>query len=404
MNWKRIWICATVLLLTAAAGTAVELSAKERLGKLIFEDSDLSTPPGQACANCHEAEAGFADDEFDRAVSQGIIPVRFGNRNAPSAAYASFIPDFHFAGDEFKGGQFWDGRAENLVEQAKLPFLNPLEMNNPDKKTVIQKIRKSEYADLFKKVYGKGALINVETAYDNMADAIATFEGSAELNKFTSKFDKDQLEEEELEGKKLFIEHCNRCHEMQEGEPVLFTDFDFENIGAPSNLGMKGDSPDLKFYYPFYYPPLVPEFNPDGLKFVDKGLGGFLENHDIPEWKAMADDNMGKFKVPTLRNIANSPPYMHNGVFTSLEQVVHFYNTRDVLGDCAEKRKPKPGVNCWPLSEVPENVDDEGVEGHPLGNLGLSDDQEEDIVAFMETLTDDEHDEDDKKDDKEHHR
>ncbi|MCG7849186.1 MAG: c-type cytochrome, partial [ANME-2 cluster archaeon] len=325
----------------------------------------------QSCASCHEPEFGFADPDSSRAVSQGAIPERFGNRNSPTAAYAAYSPDFEKVGGEYIGGQFWDGRAANLVEQAKGPFLNPLEMNNPSKLVVIQKIRNSDYAKIFEEEYGPDAFEDVETAYNNAAEAIAAYENSPEVNRFDSKYDKFlagnvKLTSQERKGLKLFNDpkkgNCAACHPSTPGlyaEKPLFTDFTYDNLGVPSNLGMIGDSPELMDWYPFYYPPIAPNFNPDGLDFVDYGLGAIVKENG----------EMGKIKVPTLRNVAITQPYMHNGVFTSLKEVVHFYNTRD--------------VEEWPAPEVDMNVNTD-----ELGDLGLTDEEVQAIVAFMETLTD----------------
>jgi len=334
---------------------ALALTPQEQLGKLIYFDDNLSDPAGQACASCHHPDAGFADPDRNLPVSEGVIPGRFGNRNSPSAAYAVFFPEFSYT-TEAIGGQFWDGRAANLTEQAKGPFLNPVEMNNPDKAAVINKIKAAPYASLFEEVYGPGALDDVETAYHQMAGAIAAFEGTDELNRFTSKFDYVQaglasLTQQERRGQMLFNgrANCSACHIAGMmgmggmgggGGPVLFTDFRYHNLGLPRNQE-----------YPFTL------FDPE---VVDLGLGGVLN---------IAGEN-GKFKTPHLRNIALTPPYMHNGVLETLKDVVHFYNTRDI-----------PGL--WPAPEVPENVNTT-----LLGNLGLSDADENDIVAFMLTLTD----------------
>jgi cytochrome c peroxidase len=339
------------------------LAPEERLGKLLYFDTNLSTPPGQSCSSCHTPEAGFTDPDFESPVSQGVLPQsRFGNRNSPTAAYAAFSPDFHYDEEEglYIGGQFWDGRAANLVEQAKGPFLNILEMNNPDKQTVIISIRHAEYADLFKEVYGERALDDVEAAYDLVAQAIATFEATDEVNSFSSKFDcflagNAILSEQELLGLELFNAedkgNCAACHPSEPGpysDHPLFTDFSYDNLGVPRN-------PDNPFYS------LPAAFNPDGEDFIDLGLGGVLGE----------EEELGKMKVPTLRNIAITTPYMHNGVFTTLHEVVNFYNTRDL-----------PGAG-WDPPEVSENVNTD-----ELGNLGLTTEEVDAIVAFMETLTD----------------
>jgi len=373
----RICMNAAIILFVATIGIASAngLTQQEELGKLLFFDTELSVPQGQSCASCHDPDFGFADPDSSRGVSMGAIHVRFGDRNSPTAAYAAYSPEFHYDVDEgmYVGGQFWDGRAANLAEQAKGPFLNLLEMNNPSKQAVIQNIRNSDYADIFEDVYSEGALDDVEMAYDQVADAIAAFEMTDEVNRFSSKYDQYlagevSLTKEEMRGLRLFNNqnkgNCAACHPSTPGpyaDEPLFTDFTYDNLGAPSNLGMLGDSPELMDYYPFYYQPLAPNFNPAGLDFVDYGLGGIVGEQD----------EMGKVKVPTLRNVAVTPPYMHNGAFTSLKDVVHFYNTRDV-----------PGAN-WPAPEVDMNINTD-----ELGDLELTDSQEDAIVAFMETLTD----------------
>jgi len=338
---------------------------KEQLGGTIFADTNLSEPVGQSCASCHDAVSGFADPDSDNTnpVSEGAVTGRFGNRNAPTAAYAALTPTFgtNTAG-EFIGGQFIDGRAATLVEQAKVPFLNPLEMANPDKASVISKVRNSSYATLFEQVYGTGSLNNTNVAYDQMADALAAFQSTNAFSPFTSKFDfflagQAQLTTQEMRGFNLFDGkgQCFACHEF--GSQRLFTNHTYSNIGVPKNLNN-----------PFYTMPL--QFNPDGATFVDLGLGA------NPAVLSVLEN--GKFRIPTLRNVALTAPYMHNGVFQTLNQVVDFYNTRDVLPTC-----PTNTPNCWPLPEVADNMDTQ-----LMGNLGLTQGEVNDIVAFLNTLTD----------------
>jgi len=336
------------------------LTPKQILGKKLFFDKNLSTPPGQACADCHSPDSGFGNPDANLPVSRGVHRDRFGNRNDLPAAYAAYSPKFHYDPNEqmYVGGQFWDGRAVDLIEQAKGPFLNPLEMANPDEKTVIEKVRKSDYSDLFLEVFGDSAFKDANEAYNMVAKAIAEYETSAELNPFSSKYDlylagKVTLNEQEQRGLKLFDDekkgNCAACHPSQPGAdrvPPLFTDFTYDNLGIPKN-------PENPFYY------LPAKFNPDGAKFVDLGLGAEVGK---PE-------EIGKFKVPSLRNISRSSPYLHNGIFKTLRQVVVFYNTRD--------------VGPWPPPEVPVNVNRE-----ELGDLKLTEQEIDDIVAFLLTLTD----------------
>lgn len=381
-----------------------KLSEKELLGKKMFFDENLSVPTGQSCATCHGQKAGWSgpDSEINRkwAVYPGALHTRFGNRKPPTAAYAGNSPVLHRDKEgTFVGGMFWDGRAtgweinDTLAEQAMGPFLNPLEQNMPDKKSIIEKIRLSDYANLFEKVWGKGALSGTkkDKLYIFIAQSIAAYERSDEVNPFSSKFDRfwyrtrskglnvdsiDEtnlkifsrlgLNEEELRGLMLFNTKgkCSECHVLtsENDKPPLFTDFTYDNLGVPKN-------PDNPFYT------LDKQWNPEGKSWIDKGLGGFLEG--IKKYRQFARENFGKHKVPTLRNVDRRPSknfvkvFMHNGFFKTLKDVVHFYNTRDT------------DEASWPAPEVKDNVNTE-----ELGDLGLSADEEEAIVVFMKTLTD----------------
>jgi cytochrome c peroxidase len=335
-------------------------SIKERLGKLLFFEKSLSTPPGQSCSSCHAPEVAFADPETELPVSKGARPGIYGNRNDMTITYAAFVPPLHRNKEEgiWVGGLFWDGRANSLAEQAQGPPLNPLEMANPDTLTIAGKLRVLGYAGLFTEAYGANALRNPGIAFINMADAIEAYEKTSEVNPFSSKYDywlrgETELSKQELRGLKLFEAedkgNCAACHPSsasEDGSSPLFTDFTYDNLGVPRN-------PENPFYS------LPPELNPDGFAFVDFGLG-----------KTVNDPAQnGKFRVPTLRNVAVTPPYLHNGIFKTLFSVVAFYNTRDVAQ--------------WPAPEVAENVNKE-----ELGELGLTNQELEDIVAFLRTLTD----------------
>jgi cytochrome c peroxidase len=359
----------------AISPTYASPSSKEILGGLLFFDTSLSEPAGQSCASCHSPSFAFTDPDYFYPTSQGVDPKNFGNRNTPSASYAAFSPPFHFdnAKGIYMGGQFWDGRAATLEEQAKGPFLNPVEMANTSKQQVVGKVQTSIYSPLFKKVFGKSVFSNTDLAYDKIAEAIAAFERTPVLNRFSSKYDaylkgKAKLSAQELRGLALFEDpakgNCAICHTSRPdatNRKPLFTDFSYDNLGVPRN-------PDN----PFYNMP----YNTAGKNFVDQGLGGAL---------GAASEN-GKQKVPTLRNIAITAPYMHNGYFKTLRGVVDFYNTRDVKPPCSDPFTAEHQAitqGCWPAAEVVDTVNHS-----ELGNLGLSSQEVDDIVAFMLTLTD----------------
>lgn len=346
--------------LNVEGGSLAGLSSKARLGALIYRDTNLSTPPGQACASCHAENAGFVDPDTGFATSEGAIPGRFGNRNSPTASYAAFVPPLSYDAEEglFFGGLFWDGRVDSLAEQAGKPFLNPLEMNNASEASVVEKLRNASYAGLFRGVFGRRAFEDVERAYASMTEAIAEFERSKAFLPFSSKYDaylagKARLTPKEAWGLRLFEDpgkgNCAACHPSavsEDGAPPMFTDFTYDNIGIPKNPAN-----------PFYTLPR--DLNPAGSDVIDRGLG-----------TTVGDANEdGKFRVSTLRNIAVTGPWGHNGYFTTLRSIVHFYNTRDVAD--------------WPAPEVATTVN-----ADELGNLGLTEAEEEALVAFLGTLTD----------------
>ena len=359
---SRVRVCALVLVaaLLPAAIAVAQLTPLEQLGKNLYFDSNLSNPNQMSCASCHLPTAGFADPDLALPTSLGVIDSRYGNRNSPSSAYAAFTPPFQYdaAAMVYFGGQFWDGRAATLEDQAKGPFLNPLEMANPNQTSVVTDVIRSSYGDLFRQLIGKNnsaIMADVAGTYDFIAGAIATYERSAELNRFNSKYDgymagKVELTAAELRGLALFEgrANCSLCHTARpaaDGTPPLLTEWEYHNLGVPRNPANL-----------FYTVPLT--FNPDGAAYIDYGLGGRLGEAD----------QMGKFKTMTLRNIGVTAPYMHNGAFQTLTQVVDFMNSRDLGG--------------WPAPEVPLNV------STVIGNLGLGATDVQDVVAFLNTLTD----------------
>lgn len=399
---RTILLVIPVLLFVLGAVTANGLTDREELGKKIFFDTNLSIFNNQSCAACHALESGWTGPipviNAGGAVYEGSISGRFGNRKPPSAAYATPSPILHYELDEalFIGGNFWDGRAtgETLgnpaAEQALGPFLNPLEQALNSPADVINSICASAYSSLFMDVCSPDACnpANTSAAYDCVGLSVAAFEASPEVNQFSSKYDAFlkglvALTKEEKQGLNLFKSKgkCANCHILDpgpNGEPPLITDFTYDNLGVPRN-------PANPFYNEL-------AFNPLGFAWIDLGLGGFLESRT--DYQQYATANNGKLKVPTLRNVDKWDPilgpqikaYAHNGYFKTLKQIVHFYNTRDAKPPCLSAFTPVEDAmaqGCWPAPEVPVNVNTK-----ELGNLHLTDAQEDAIVAFLKTLSD----------------
>ena len=283
----------------AQPATGQHMTPAQELGRQIFFDGSLSEPAGQSCASCHAPQAAFASP--GGAILEGTVTGRFGNRTPPTIAYAA---DF------------------------KMAFAEPLDCKTNGVQRILQ--------------------------------ALSAYEGGPEVNPFSSKYDgalagKVQLTAQEVRGYQLFQGEakCEKCHPSSpgpRGEPPLFTDFGYDNIGAPKNPKN-----------PFYAQPK--DFNPDGAAYIDGGLGAFLKK----------PAEYGKFRSPSLRNITvneETRAYMHNGSLIGLKEVLAFYNKRD-----AEPGRWAPEVAAT------VNKDD-------LGDLKLSDQDIEDLLAFLRTLTD----------------
>lgn len=410
MNDKRILMVASLLgicmlllfAITAATNATAEsnLTPVEELGKLIFFDETLSINENQSCAACHKPDAGWVGPDSainaGGSVYEGSIAGRFGDRKPPSAAYATQSPILHYVIEKkeplFIGGNFWDGRATGellgnpAADQALGPFLNPVEQALEEPADVVNKVCEGLYADQFTEIWGEEACDpdNVEMAYGYIGLSIAAYEASPEVNAFTSKYDytfqgRAKLTKEEQRGYALFRGkgQCHACH-TSNGQEALFTDYTYDNLGVPRNSEN-------------------PVYQERGYEWIDEGLGAFLATR--PDYAQFAEDNVGKHKVPTLRNVGlgscEADPYDpdcivkaygHNGYFKSLYGIVHFYNTRDILPTCPDPftlEADALAMNCWPEPEVMTNVNTD-----ELGDLGLTLEEEQALVAFLLTLSD----------------
>jgi cytochrome c peroxidase len=418
------------------------------LGRALFGDVNLSNPPGQSCATCHGVYAGFkfplSKINSQSGIAPGAVKGRFGNRIPPTLNYAAFLPagppQFSGIVEAFAGGLFWDGRATGLADQATHPFQDPNEMNDllhnvGDPALVVQKLKGDGNAWMFRQVYGYNVFSQDTTAvFGLIAQSIAAYESSPEISPFSSKYDqfihgKAKLSQSEWNGLRLVTgsttgrpggpsyyknANCADCHGIPTvaGEGVdLWTNSCFDNIGVPKNPANP--------YYNQTNPNTDPVgFNPLGSAYVDLGLGGtfYPFQYNLPPGNLGPGSNgqgdflgiNGDFKAPTLRNVDKRPSsgfvkrYTHNGFFTDLKTIVHFYNTRNLTnypGEVIDFTTANPyanlkGTPLWPPPEYPNPTTLQNASGAPnsssaqVGNLGLTDAEENDIVAFLKTLTD----------------
>lgn len=455
----------------AASSTPLPLTDLEKLGKELFFDKTLSNPAGYSCATCHLPAAGFTGPSsainLVSGPQPGVVLGRYGHRKPQAVPYSTFSPPgpFFYASIEvWMGGNFWDGRALDNAAQARMPFIDPDEMANLPtgpypphtggfSALLTTKLPARPYAMLFRSVYGANVFGSATPAdlYTDVVKAIAAYEATAEVNPFSSKFDYSvhgvpgapeipdpgpaalpttvsyTFTAAEERGRVLFFSdaQCFQCHSSATLQPVLdvtgnrdsFTMYCYANVGVPKN-------PHNPFYRETSSASNPHGYNPAGAAFIDYGLGGnpnpsptlgtpndgtlFMNQApgDIPDFR-------GLFKAPSVRNVDKRPSpgfvkaYMHNGVFKSLEQVVHFYNKRNIAVDRFGREvafdlrvgPPKGYTRLFPPPEVMDNVqnasgvtpaeagDDVDNNGQ-VGHLGLSARQEADLVAFLKTLTD----------------
>ena len=385
---------ALALLLTACGGgngaESIKFDTKEKLGESLFFDKNLSLTRNTSCATCHDPDNGFADARFRAdgvdqsifihgALSVGDDGSALGGRNAPTAAYAMFSPKFNTT--EIKGGQFHDGRAATLKDQAMGPPLDGAEMMMPDKTSVVERILKNpDYVVAFKRLYGETIFDDINATYAAMGEAIGKFEKTDLFAPFDSKYDRYVACKEEggrtskcLEdgnwsideqlGMDLFFSeantNCATCHMLQSQSEVAnetFSNYEYHNIGTPKNLLAIQAKADL------------------GLGEVNATEHGVYGAY--PDINASKD---GAIKVPTLRNVAITGPYMHNGVFQELRTVLEFY---DHMGSGDRPNNPETG-EPWGEPDVNETINRKD-----LAMPELTDRKIEALEAFLKTLTD----------------
>lgn len=321
-----------------------QLDRLAAVGERVFFDTNLSNPVGQSCASCHIPEHAFADP---RPVSPGAVAGREGHRNAPSLMYAALIPNFSQEdllepdGRQiwvWQGGLFQDGRARTLEDQVKQPFFDSEEMNLSGEAELVARLRASGYADRLPEISdGSDDEALARTAYRSLvefvkAPAFRPFDARIDDH---LKGDETALTAAERRGLEVFRNKgkCADCHLLHASawpKPLL-SDYGFDNLGVPS----RGDP--------------------------DPGLGGHTGN----------EAELGQFRAPSLRNVALTAPYFHNGSVATLREVMEFYNRRDL--------EPER----WGKTDYAETVNHED-----LGDLGLSDQDIDDLVSLMDAFTD----------------
>jgi cytochrome c peroxidase len=359
---------------------AAALSPTAALGEKIFNDTSLSASGRQSCATCHVSDAGHAADNALPAQMGGATLERQGLRQTPSIRYLSSNTAFRFAADGTPtGGFFFDGRATSLAHQAGMPFLNPLEMANADAASVVAKLARASYAEDFKRLYGDTILSNPDAAFQRMTLALQQYQREdTDFRSFSSKYDnflrgQASLSAQELRGLALFNSptkgNCAGCHPSTrgaDGAMPLFTDFTYDALGVPRN-------PEL----------LV---NADPAHF-DLGLCA-REGGDL----AARGDLCGAFKVPSLRNVALRKVFFHNGRFKTLKEALTFYVQRDTSPEKWYPLNADGSVNKFDdlptayrrnvnTAEVPYNRG-------PGDAPALSDSEIDDVIAFLNTLSD----------------
>ncbi len=364
------------------------VSAVEEIGRKLFFDPALSASGKLACASCHDPKHAYAPANA-LAVQLGGPDLRAeGPRAAPSLRYQQNVPLFteHFF-DEDKdesvdagptGGHTWDGRAANLAEQARIPLLAAAEMANADASQVAAKVQKAAYAAEFRQVFGENVFDKPDAAFDAVLQALSVFQQNPEeFYPYSSKYDaflrgEARLSRREARGLELFNDpdkgNCAACHPSQRGKNKSlpsFSDFGFIATAAPRNRKLAANAD------PNYY---------------DLGLCGPYRE-DFKEQK----NYCGLFRAPTLRNVATRKAFFHNGVFHSLEQVMHFYVERDLHPEKWYPRTAQGHIEKY--DDLPpayrQNVNQEAPFPGKNGKPALNEREIRDIIAFLKTLNDD---------------
>ncbi|HEX4299266.1 MAG TPA: cytochrome c peroxidase [Gammaproteobacteria bacterium] len=393
------------------------LSAMAELGRKLFHDPRLSGSGRMSCAGCHDPERAYGPPGADAVMLGGPDLNTPGLRAVPSLRYLYRQPPFSIGPDASgdndqkptltqqasraagrlralksadtpqvaaanlvpQGGLFWDGRVDTLQQQADGPMFNPIEMDAGDTTTFAAKLQGADYAEGFRRLFGAGIFRKPDMAVSEAMFAIARYEEEDQsFHPFSSKFDawlagRAHFTPAELKGYQAFNDpkrgNCAACHldrPTRDRLPPLFTDFQYEALGAPRNAAIPANRD------PAYF---------------DLGVCG-------PARTDMQGQTQycGMFLTPSLRNAAMRPVFFHNGVFHSLHEVLDWYVNRDL--DPARFYPRDADGRTVAYDDLPENyrvnVDktDAPFDRHPGDAPALSPAEMDDIIAFLKTLSD----------------
>jgi cytochrome c peroxidase len=391
------------------------LSAMALLGKQVFFDQRLSASGKLSCASCHSPAHAYGPPN--------ALPVQFGgpsmslqgDRPPPSLMYLYRQPNFSIGPEQGDadtpanlaqeaaqaasaaraqksagnapaapamvphGGMFWDGRADTLQMQAFGPLMNPVEMANASEADVARKLEGSAYRQSFLQLFGPDIFKNPRLLLSEAMFAVARYQiEDPSFHPYSSKYDdwlegRARLTPAELRGLKLFNDpakaNCAGCHLSQpsrDGQPPMFTDYEYEALGVPRNTALAVNR---------------------RADHYDMGLCG-------PHRTDLAEQTQycGMFLTPTLRNVATRHAFFHNGVYHSLDQVLTFYNLRDIAPDKIYSQDAQGHVAQY--DDLPAkyhaNIDktDAPFDRKPGDAPSMTQSDMKDIVAFLQTLTD----------------
>jgi cytochrome c peroxidase len=382
------------------------LSPQAQVGQQLFFDTNLSASKQMSCATCHDPNNHYAQP------TTNTNPVQFGGpsltapgfRAVPTLTYKQYTPPYSDSAtnpdgvstNSPGGGFTWDGRADTQAQQVAIPLLSSFEMANTSQAAVVAVVQNASYAALFQAAYGTDVFSNTQTAFTDVGLALQAYQQEdPSFNAFTSKYDywstvalsngkPVNLTAAETRGYTVFnyTGNCFACHyngPITGGGGALFTDFTYENPGTPRNSKIPANA--TKILLPTYYDlGLCTAVNPDP-------INAYLIPHVLPGSASLC----GSFKTPTLRNTATRNVFFHNGVFTSLAQVIDFYNTRDT-----NPGKWYPTVNgvVQKYNDLPTamkiyvDTTDVPFGLSPGATPFMTAQNEADLLCFLETLTD----------------